>query len=282
MMITDTPADAFDKVALDIVGPLPLTKSNNKYLLTIQCNLTKFLDAIPLPDATAKTIGAAFAKEYITRYGAPRAILTDQGQNFMSTVIKQLCKLFKIKQIRTTAYRPQSNGSLERSHLVLTEHIKHYTDAGKDWDDYIRFAIFCYNTAKHEGTNFTPHQLIFGSQARLPTDANPASAYTRSYDSFLLDLIANLSSIRKHAASNLQQAKHRSKTYYDRNVNSQNFEAGQKVYLLNETRSKFDDHYKGVYTIKRIIDNINAEIWITPRKTKIVHFNKLKLAHLTD
>ncbi|XP_068994032.1 uncharacterized protein [Neodiprion pinetum] len=57
MAITDTPAEAFDKVALDLIGPLSVTKSNNRYLLTIQCNLTKFLDAISIPDATAKTIG---------------------------------------------------------------------------------------------------------------------------------------------------------------------------------------------------------------------------------
>ncbi|XP_046587837.1 uncharacterized protein LOC124292988 [Neodiprion lecontei] len=132
------------------------------------------------------------------------------------------------KMIHYVFKNSKSNESLERSHLVLTEHIKHYTDADKDWDDYIRSAIFCYNTAKHEGTNFTLHQLIFGFEARLPTDANPASAYTCSYDPFLLDLTATLSSIRKHAASNLQQAKHRFKTYYDRNVNSQNFKAGQR------------------------------------------------------
>lgn len=282
MMITDTPANAFDKVALDIVGPLPLTKSNNQYLLTIQCNLTKFLDAIPLPNATAQTIGTAFAKDYITRYGTPRTILTDQGQNFMSNTIKQISKLFKIKQVRTTAYHPQSNGSLERSHLVLIEHIKHYTKNGNDWDEYIRFAIFCYNTAKHESTSFTPHQLIFGQEARLPSDMTPTIGMTSSYNTFILDLLTNLTDIRKRAIENLKEAKLKSKSYYDRNINPQLFEAGQKVFLLNETRTKFEDHYKGPYIIKRIIDNINAEIYITQNKTKIVHLNKLKLAHIRD
>lgn len=66
MVITDTPTDIFHKVAMDIVGPLPITKSDNRYLLTIQCNLTKFIDAIPIVDATAQSIGTAFATEFIT------------------------------------------------------------------------------------------------------------------------------------------------------------------------------------------------------------------------
>lgn len=282
MIITDTPGNAFDKVALDIVGPLPITQSNNQYLLTLQCNLTKFLDAIPIPDSTAQTIGTVFAREYITRYGAPRAILTDQGANFMSTTMKQISRLFKIKQIRTSAYRPQSNGSLERSHIVLTEFLKHYTDAGKNWDEYIRFAIFCYNTAKHEGTNFTPHQLIFGAEAQLPSNLPPAIASSKTYPAFVLDLIANLREIRKRAADNINKSKERSKLIYDKRINTQNFEPGQRVFLVNEPRSKFSDHYKGPYVIKKIINNINAEIRITPNKTKIVHLNKLKLAHTRE
>lgn len=60
MIITDTPFKAFDKVAMDVVGPLNVTKNQNKYILTIQDQLSKFLIAIPLSDQTVESVADAF------------------------------------------------------------------------------------------------------------------------------------------------------------------------------------------------------------------------------
>ncbi|CAB0041045.1 unnamed protein product [Trichogramma brassicae] len=116
MVISDTPYEAMEKVAIDIVGPLPRTKKGNINILTIQCNLTKFCRAIALQDATAETVADAFLKEFICIFSCPQIILSDQGTNFTSKVFVNLAKAFKIKTVTTTAYRPSSKGSLERSH----------------------------------------------------------------------------------------------------------------------------------------------------------------------
>lgn len=92
MVITNTPGSAFDKLSLDIMGPLPITDHNNQYILTMQDLLTKYSVAVPLQEATSITIADAFTKEFICIYGTPRAILTDQGTNFLSALIRQLTK----------------------------------------------------------------------------------------------------------------------------------------------------------------------------------------------
>ena len=116
MMITDTPGTVFEKIALDIVGPLPKTKDDNEFILTMQDQLSKFSLAVPLPNALATTIADAFIKKFIYIFGSPKVILTDQGRNFLSSLIQKVAKRFKIKRVKTTAFHPQSNGSLERSH----------------------------------------------------------------------------------------------------------------------------------------------------------------------
>ena len=107
MLITDTPTSAFEKISMDIVGPLPETKSGNLYILTIQDNFTKYSLAIPLPNHQASTIADPFVKKYICIIGSLKGVLTDQGRDFLSNLLKSSVKHFRIKQFRTTAFYPQ-------------------------------------------------------------------------------------------------------------------------------------------------------------------------------
>jgi len=98
---------------MDIMGPLPTTSSGNMYILTIQDLLTKYSLAIPLKHATALHIANAFTNEFICIYGTPKALLTDQSTNFINSLMRGIARKFKITQMKTTAYHPQSNGSSE-------------------------------------------------------------------------------------------------------------------------------------------------------------------------
>ncbi|KAL7291591.1 hypothetical protein TKK_0014634 [Trichogramma kaykai] len=169
MLITDTPGIPFYKIALDIVGPLPKSKNNFEYILTMQDNFSKFCLAVPLVDITAVSVADAFIKRFISIFGSPKVILTDQGSNFMSSLMKRLPKRFKIKQIKTTPYHAQSNGSLECSHHVLKEFLKQYTVSDDAWDEWVDLAILNYNTSVQESTKLTPYEIIFGRIANLPT-----------------------------------------------------------------------------------------------------------------
>ncbi|KAL4707658.1 hypothetical protein ACJJTC_014697 [Scirpophaga incertulas] len=90
MEITTTASSAFDKVYLDLVGPLDNDLDDNRYILTIQCELSKYVQAFPLKNKDTNTVADAFARHFILRFGVPRAIATDRGTEFMSTTMEQI------------------------------------------------------------------------------------------------------------------------------------------------------------------------------------------------
>ena len=279
MKITDTPVRTFEKIQLDIVGPLPRTEMGNEYILTWQDCLSKYSGGIPLINTEAPTIAVAFAESFISIFGCPEAFQTDQGSNFVSSIMENFARIFKIRQYKSTAYHPQSLGALERSHHTFIEYLRHYCEK-TNWDDWLPFAMFSFNTTVHSSTGITPHEVIFGKPARISSEFADETI-PRTYIQYVDDLLNRLSETQAQVHGQLNAAKMRIKWYYDRKLNQLDFKEGQHVYLLKEPRrSKFEDHYDGPYKINRIFNDLNAELQITHNTTKIVHMNKLKHAFL--
>jgi transposase InsO family protein len=133
-----------------------------KYILNCQDNLSKYFMAVPLQNQTAEEVTNAFVKNIILIYGIPTQIVTDQGSNFKGEVYKRICKLLKIEKIYTTAYHPESNGALERPHKTLTNSLRCFRDAKtNNWDEWLPFACFIYNTTPHSVTKYTPHEVVW-------------------------------------------------------------------------------------------------------------------------
>ena len=103
-----------ERVAMDILGPLSKTPRGNNYILLIGDYFTKWIEAYPIPNQEAKTVADKLTMDFISRYGAPMEIHTDQGRNFESQLLKDVCRLLGIHKTRTTAFRPQSDGFIER------------------------------------------------------------------------------------------------------------------------------------------------------------------------
>ena len=100
-----------ERVALDLIGPLPLSYKGNKYALIVTDYFTKWAEAYSIPDMEAKFITDLFVNNFICRFGVPRQIHTDQGRQFESKLFRVLCEKFRIHKTRTTAFRPNSDGS---------------------------------------------------------------------------------------------------------------------------------------------------------------------------
>ena len=116
-------SEPFKKIAMDIVGPLSRTKKGNKYILTIVNEATTYPEAFPLKNIEAKTV-ATTLMELISGLGIPKTILTDQGTNFVSTLMKDLYKVFGIRGMKTSPYRLQTNGRVERFNGKLKSMLK--------------------------------------------------------------------------------------------------------------------------------------------------------------
>jgi transposase InsO family protein len=181
MEITTTARTPFEKCAMHIVGPTTVKNKGNRYILTFQDDLTKFIVAEPIPMQDAETVAREFVRNIVLKFGIPEVVLTDQGSNFLSQLFQNTCKLLRIKKIHTTAFHPESNGGIERGHRVFIEYLRHYvTEDQRGWDDWIPYAAHVYNVTTHRATGYTPFELLFGYRARyhLPCKNNPHPGIT--------------------------------------------------------------------------------------------------------
>ncbi|KAL5010694.1 hypothetical protein ScPMuIL_012999, partial [Solemya velum] len=160
--------EPFSRVIIDCVGPLPKTKSGNEYLLTIMCASTRFPEAIPLRNIKAPNIVKALVK-FFTLVGLPKAVQSDQGSNFMSGIFQQVMYQLQIKQYKSSAYHPESQGALERFHQTLKNMMRSYCFENKrDWDEGIHMLLFGVRESVQESLGFSPFELVFGHTVRGP------------------------------------------------------------------------------------------------------------------
>ena len=153
---------------MDCVGPLPRTRNGNEYILTILCASTRFSEAIPLSNIKAVTISMALIK-FFTSFGLPKEIQSDQGTNFTSVLFQQVVYQLGIRQITSSAYHPESQGSLERFHATLKTMIRTYCyENKKDWDEGVHLLLFAARESIQESLGFSPFELVFGHQVRGP------------------------------------------------------------------------------------------------------------------
>ena len=135
------------------------------------CNYaTRYPEAVALP----KVIAPRVAKELIqlfARVGIPEEILTDQGTNFMSSLLEELYHLLQIRRIRTTPYHLQMDGLVERFNSTLKSMLRKFVaDSQNDWDTYLPHVLFAYREVPQESTGFSPFQLLYGRRVRGPLD----------------------------------------------------------------------------------------------------------------
>ncbi|KAB0790765.1 hypothetical protein PPYR_15500 [Photinus pyralis] len=187
MTITSTANSAFEKIYLDIVGPLDKDENDFVYILTLQCELSKFVEAYPLKSKDAVTVARSFVENFILRYGIPKEIATDQGSEFISTTMREICKLLQINIVHSTAYHHESIGALENSHKVLNAYLRIQTQNQKTaWSSWIPYYCFSYNTTVHSETRYTPFELVFGKVCAIPNNLSEMEPLY-NYDNYLLE-----------------------------------------------------------------------------------------------
>ena len=126
----------FERIAMDIVGPLPQTDRGNVYILVICDYFTKYVEAFALPDQQADTVAIGFIEGWVTRLGVPRELHTDQGSNFESELFREMCKLLGIYKTRTTPRNPKSDGLVERQNKTLEKLLGMMVAENQfDWDE---------------------------------------------------------------------------------------------------------------------------------------------------
>ena len=140
-------------------------------ILVMSDAYTKYTKAIPTRDQTALTVAKVIMNEWIFNFGVPDRIHSDQGRNFMSSLIKELCGLFGIEQSNTTPYHPMGNGQVERMNRTIQNLLRTLSvNEKKKWPSHLNKLTYVYNRTPHAVTGYSPFYLMFMRKEKLLVD----------------------------------------------------------------------------------------------------------------
>ncbi|GFU51649.1 hypothetical protein TNCV_82791 [Trichonephila clavipes] len=274
----------FERIAFDILGPLPRTASGNKYLLVVMDYFTKWPEVYPIPDQEAPTVAEAVVQHWISRYGVPLQLHSDQGRNFVSAVLKGVCELLGIDKTKTTPLHPQSDGMVERFNRTILNNLSLMVSKNQqDWDQKVPLFLLAYRSAVHETTGYSPSQMLFGRDLRLPCDllfGRPPDTPS-SPEEYVQNLQARFEDVHNLARERINLRTEKMKTRYDTKATGHQFKEGDKVWFYNPTRRKglspkLQSHWDGPYTILKIINDVVIRIRkSTNSKPRVVHYDRL-------
>ena len=147
------------------------SKGNVENVLIITDHFSRYAQAFPSKSQTALATAKLLWNNFILHYGFPEKIITDQGQNFKSELIENLCQVAGVKKLHTSPYHPQTNGQCECFNSTLLNMLGTLTpEQKKDWKNHVSAMVPAYNCTKNAATGFSPYNLLFGREPRLPVD----------------------------------------------------------------------------------------------------------------
>ncbi|GBM75960.1 Retrovirus-related Pol polyprotein from transposon 412 [Araneus ventricosus] len=281
----------FERMALDILGPFPVTTKGNRYVLVLMDYFTKWPEAIPIPDQEAATVAEELVRSWISRYGVPMILHLDQGTNFNSALFTKLCELLGILKTRTTALHPESDGMVERFNRTILNHLSLFVSRNQtDWDTHLPLFLLVYRSAEHEVTGLTPAEMLFGRTLRLPCDIlfGRPSETPSSPNEYMKNLEARLESVHAFARERIKLSSERMKTRYDSRATHHHFKEGDLVWMYNPKRRrglspKLQQNWEGPYTVVKKLNDVVYRVQRSPNaKPKVIHINRLAPYRATD
>ena len=200
--------------------------NGTQYILVITDHFTRFAKAIPTRNMSARTTAEALLG-FFENFGIPKRLHSDQGANFESKVIRELCFLLGVEKSRTTPFHPMGNGACERFNRTLIRMLGTLpSEKKKSWPRFIGMLVLAYNATPHDSTGFSPFYLLFGRQPRLPVD-NLFSRETKFQQ--VEEVRDALKWAWGEASKRDAQSKEKNQTYYNRKVRGASLQTGDRV-----------------------------------------------------
>ena len=225
---------------------------SDKNVLVITDHFTRFAQAFVTSSQTALMVAQTLYNKYLVYYGWPERLHSDQGGNFESKIIAELCRIAKVQKCRTTPYHPEGNGQCEKFNRTLLSMIGTLTPTQKEkWQDYVSSLTMAYNSTRCESTGFSPYYLMFGRVPRLPIDVEygvtQPEIMEKSRQKYARKLRARLNWAFRVAKDVNEKEAERQKRFYDKRMRCQKLVPGDFVLVKKKGSSstyKIDDKWE--------------------------------------
>ncbi|KAK3084156.1 hypothetical protein FSP39_009188 [Pinctada imbricata] len=280
--------DTFSRLHMDILGPLTTSEDGYKYILLVVDSFSKFPEAFPLKTQESKEIAQVLFSQIFARYGAPRVIVSDRGQNFLSKLVTAVCEIFQVTRHFTSAYHPQTNSACERMNSTIAQCLRTYVNKDQtNWPSLLPGVMMALRMSPSTQTSgLSPYHLLFGKEMNLPFDTSliPKDGLSKDAKSHVTGLMSHLKIVKDIATQNIKKAQVKQKEQYDKKTTTPNFRIGQSV-LMHTTRvpqglsPKLHNPWDGPFYIAAIGPNNTYKIrrCSTHKELKsYIHANRLK------
>ena len=247
---------------------------------------TKYTQAIPTKDQKATTVARVLVKEWIVRFGVPERIHSDQGRNFESKVIQELCKIYGISKSRTSPYHPEGNGQCEHFNRTMHDRLRILPSEKKcKWPEFLPELGFAYNCTPHSTTGYSPYYLFFGREPTLPMDHLIGSAsHTEECKEWITEHQERLEQAFRLASARTEREALRRQTRNNLKASDTSIPVGSRVFLKNRVqgRSKIQDVWDATpYKVVKQLDTGNTYV-VVPLVATTAEEEFKKTVHRND
>ena len=155
---------------IDFIGPFTPLFGNLCILIDVDY-VSKWVEAIACPKNDANAVVGFIQKNILSRFGAPRTIISDEGSHFANKLFAKLMSRYGVKHVMRLAYHPQSNGQIEIFNRRIKNILKKTVyDSRKDWSIKMEDALWVYKTAYNSPIGMSPYRIVYEKQCHLPLE----------------------------------------------------------------------------------------------------------------
>ena len=271
----------FQRVHLDLAGPVPWSHDRYRYIAVCVDSYTKFLVVGALRTKEAKEVANWFIKSVILQHFVPHTVVTDGGLEFLNQVLDGVFEVIGVKHIHTTPYHPASNGQVERNHSTASRIISKYiSEDHKDWTSVLPFATFAYNSSVHSTTQYSPFHMLYHREPLLPVDIMMP---TSTNNDFVQDFRQKIEDMQVLTKARIEDQNDYSINYYQDLRKECSFSVDDLVLLYNPTiieghARKFTHPYRGIYRVISQTSPVNYLLEKTTGKMRreTAHVSRMK------